>query len=51
MDDITVMKIEATQLGYLCCVELNNSHGKGEFEHQLSELGVVIPNTVTKLEV
>ena len=45
MDDITIMKIEATQLGYLCCVELNNCHEQGEFEHQLSELGVVMPNT------
>ena len=52
MGDITVMKIEAIQLGYLCCVELNNSQKQGEFEHQLSELGIAIPDTEqTKIEV
>ena len=50
--NITVMKIEATQLGYLCCVELKNSQKQGEFEHQLSELGIVMPDTEqTKIEV
>ena len=52
MGDITVMKIEAIQLGYLCCVQLNNSQKQGEFEHQLSELGIGIPDTEqTKFEV
>ena len=52
MGDITVMKIEAIQLGYLCCVELNNSQKQGEFEHQLSELGIAMPDTEqTKIEV
>ena len=45
MGDITVMKIEAMQLGYLCCVQLNNSKKQGEFEHQLSGLGIVMPDT------
>ena len=45
MGDITVMKIEAIQLGYLCCVQLNNSQKQGEFEHQLSELGIAIADT------
>ena len=50
--DITVMKIEAIQLGYLCCVELKNSQKQGEFEHQLSELGIAMPDTEkTKIEV
>ena len=44
MGDIAMMKIEAIQLGYLCCVQLNNSQKQGEFEHQLSELGIAIPN-------
>ena len=52
MGDITVMKIEAIQLGYLCCVELNNPQKQGEFEHQLSELGIAMPDTEqTKIEV
>ena len=38
------VKIEAIQLGYLCCVQLNNSQKQGEFEHQLSELGIAIPD-------
>ena len=42
--DVTMMKIEAIQLGYLCCVQLNNSQKQGEFEHQLSELGIATPN-------
>ena len=45
MGDITVIKIEAIQLGYLCCVQLNNSQKQGEFEHQLSELGIAIADT------
>ena len=52
MGDITVMKIEAIQLGYLCCVQLNNSQKQEEFEHQLSELGIPLPDTEqTKIEV
>ena len=42
--DITIMKIEAIQLGYLCCVQLDNSQKQREFEHQLSELGIPIPD-------
>ena len=50
--DIMVMKIQAIQLGYLCCVELKNSQKQGEFEHQLSELGIAMPDTEqTKIKV
>ena len=51
MDDITTMKIEALQLGYLCCVQLKNLQKQGEFEHQLSEIGIAIPEKQTKNEV
>ena len=52
MGDVTMIKIEAIQLGYLCCVQLNNSQKQGEFEHQLSELGIAIPDLEqTKIEV
>ena len=49
--DVTVVKIEAIQLGYMCCVQLKNSQKQGEFEHQLSELGIPIPEEQTKIEV
>ena len=50
--DITVIKKEAIQLGYLCCVELKNSQKQRKFEHHLSELGIAIPDTEqTKIEV
>ena len=46
------IKIEAIQMGLLCCVQLNNSQKQREFEHQLSELGIVIPDLEqTKIEV
>jgi len=51
MGDITTMKIEALQLGYLCCVRLKNLQKQGEFEHQLSEIGIAIPDKQTKNEV
>ena len=52
LGDITKMKIEAIQLGLLCCVQLNNSQKQREFELQLSELGIVIPDLEqTKIEV
>ena len=43
LGDITKTRIEAIQMGLLCCVELNNSQKKREFEHQLSELGIAMP--------
>ena len=52
MGDVTTMKIEAIQLGYMCCVQLKNSQKQGEFEHQFSELGIAIPDLEhTKIEV
>ena len=52
MGDITKVKIEAIQLGYLCCVQLKNSQKQREFEHQLSELGISIPDQEqAKIEV
>ena len=42
--DVTTMKIEAIQLGYMCCVQLKNSQKQGEFEKQLSQLGIPIPD-------
>ena len=52
MGDVTTMKIEAIQLGYMCCVELKNSQKKKEFEHQFSELRIPIPDLEqTKIEV
>jgi len=52
LGDITKMKIEAIQMGLLCCVRLNNSQKQREFEHQLSELGIAIPDLEqTKIEV
>ena len=51
LGDVTMMKIEAIQLGYLCCVQLNNSQKRGEFGHQLSELGIAIPDLKTKNKV
>ena len=42
--DITTMKIEAIQLGYMCCVQLKNSQKQGEFEKQLLELEILIPD-------
>ena len=51
MGDVTTMKIEAIQLGYMCCVQLKNSQKQGEFEHQFSELGIAIPDLEqTKIE-
>ena len=43
LGDITKTRIEAIQMGLLCCVELNNSQKQREFEHQLSELGIPMP--------
>ena len=52
LGDITKTKIEAIQMGLLCCVELSNSQKQREFEHQLSELGITIPDLEqTKIEV
>ena len=52
MGDVTTMKIEAIQLGYMCCVQLKNSQKQGEFEKQLSELKIPIPDLEqTKIEV
>ena len=52
MGDVTMMKIEAMWLGYLCCVQLNNSQKQVEFEHQLLELGIAIPDLEqTKIKV
>ena len=52
MGDVTTMKIEAIQLGYMCCVQLKNSQKQGEFEKQLSELGIPIPDLEqTKIKV
>jgi len=51
MGDIATMKIEALQLGYLCCVQLKNLQKQKEFEHQLSEIGIVIPDEQIKNEV
>ena len=42
--DVTTMKIEAIQLGYMCCVQLKNSQKQGEFEKQLLELEILIPD-------
>ncbi|XP_065891374.1 3'-5' exoribonuclease HELZ2-like isoform X2 [Dysidea avara] len=41
--DSTTAKIEALQLGYLCCVKLMNSQRKSEFEHRLKEFGIAMP--------
>ena len=41
--DSTTAKIEALQLGYLCCVKLMNSLRKSEFEHRLKEFGIAMP--------
>ena len=50
--DVTTMKIEAIQLGYMCCVQLKNSQKQKEFEHQFSELGIPIPDLEqVKIEV
>ena len=52
LGDITKTKIEAIQMGLLCCVQLNNFQKQREFEHQLSELGIAIPDLEqTKIEV
>ena len=52
MGDVTTMKIEAIQLGYMCCVQLKNSQKQGEFEKQLSELKILIPDLEqTKIKV
>ena len=52
MGDVTTMKIEAIQLGYMCYVQLKNSQKQGEFEKQLSELGIPIPDLEqTKIKV
>ena len=52
MGDVTTMKIEAIQLGYMCCDQLKNSQKQGEFEHQFSELGIPIPDLEqSKIEV
>ena len=51
MGDIATIKIEALQLGYLCCVQLKNVQKEGEFEHQLSEIGIAIPDEQTKNKV
>ena len=43
LGDIAKTRIEAIQMGLLCCVELNSSQKQREFEHQLSELGIAMP--------
>ena len=43
MGDITTMKKEAIQLGYLSCVQLKNSQNQRTFEHRLSEIKLALP--------
>ena len=43
LGDITMIKKEALQLGYLCCVQLNDSKKQEIFQHQLSVNQLTIP--------
>ena len=43
MGDSTTAKIEAMQLGYLCCEKLNSQQKKREFNHRLKEFGIEMP--------
>ena len=43
MGDITTIRKEAIQIGYLCCVQLKNPQKQKTFEHRLSEVELVVP--------
>ena len=52
MGGVKLIKIEAIQLGYMCCVHRKNLQKQGKFEKQLLELGIPIPDLEkTKIEV
>ena len=43
LGDITTMKKEAIQLGYLCCAQLKNPEMQRIFRHRLSDTELAIP--------
>ncbi|XP_065891412.1 uncharacterized protein [Dysidea avara] len=43
MPDSTTTKIEALQLGYLCCAKLKNKRKKDKFKQRLTEFGIDMP--------
>ena len=43
LGDIMVIKKEAVQMGYLCCVQLNDSQKQEIFQHQLSQSNLMVP--------
>ena len=43
MGDITTIRKEAIQIGYLCCVQLKNPQKQKVFEHRLSKVELAVP--------
>ena len=43
MSDSATTKIEALQLGYLCCAKLKNKRKKNKFKQHLMEFGIDMP--------
>ena len=43
MPDSTTTKIEALQLGYLCCAKLKKKRKKDKFKQRLIEFGIDMP--------